>query len=67
MRVLLNRESAFSRDPSPWLPTGPHHMALDFMWAVEPFTLDGKPGGTTCFAASSSRGSGRGRCGRWTP
>ena len=44
MRVLLNRESAFSRDPSPWLPTGQHHMALDFMWAVEPFTLEGKPG-----------------------
>jgi len=44
MRVLLNRESAFSRDPSPWLPRGPHHMALDFMCAVEPFTLEGKPG-----------------------
>jgi cytochrome P450 len=44
MRVLLNREQAFSRDPSPWLPKGPHHMALDFMWAVEPFALDGEKG-----------------------
>jgi cytochrome P450 len=44
MRVLLNRDSAFSRDPTPWLPTGPHHMALDFMWAVEPFTLEGDTG-----------------------
>jgi cytochrome P450 len=44
MRVLLNRERAFSRDPSPWLPAGHHHMALDFMWAVEPFTLAGEEG-----------------------
>jgi cytochrome P450 len=44
MRVLLNRDNAFSRDPSPWLSKGPHHMALDFMWAVEPFTLDGEKG-----------------------
>lgn len=44
MSVLLNREKAFSRDPSPWLPKGPHHMALDFMWAVEPFALDGDTG-----------------------
>src|SRR6185437_8042232 len=44
MRVLMNREQAFSRDPAPWLPKGPHHMALDFMWAVEPFTLEGEPG-----------------------
>ena len=44
MRVLMNRESAFSRDPSPLLPKGPHHMALDFMWTVEPFTLDGEKG-----------------------
>ena len=44
MRVLMNREQAFSRDPAPWLPKGPHHMALDFMWAVEPFTLEGDPG-----------------------
>jgi len=44
MRVLHNREQDFSRDPSPWLPDGPHHMALDFMWAVEPFALDGETG-----------------------
>jgi cytochrome P450 len=44
MRVLLNRDGAFSRDPTPWLPKGPHHMALDFMWAVEPFTLEGETG-----------------------
>jgi cytochrome P450 len=44
VRVLINRESAFSRDPAPWLPEGPHHMALDFMWAVEPFTLAGEQG-----------------------
>lgn len=44
MRVLQNKESAFTRDPAPWLPEGPHHMALDFMWAVEPFTLEGEPG-----------------------
>jgi cytochrome P450 len=43
MRVLMNRDQAFSRDPSPWLPDGPHHIALDFMWAVEPFASDGKP------------------------
>jgi cytochrome P450 len=44
MRVLQNKENAFSRDPAPWLPQGPHHMALDFMWAVEPFAIDGEPG-----------------------
>jgi cytochrome P450 len=44
MRVLMNREQAFSRDPTPWLPAGPHHMALDFMWAVEPFTVGGEEG-----------------------
>jgi cytochrome P450 len=44
MTVLMNRDCAFSRDPSPWLPPGPHHMALDFMWAVEPFTLEGEEG-----------------------
>lgn len=44
MRVLLNREDAFSRDPTPWMPKGPHHVALDFMWAVEPFTLEGESG-----------------------
>ena len=45
MRVLVNRESAFSRDPAPWLPgTGPVHMAMDFMWMIEPFTLDGEAG-----------------------
>ena len=44
MRVLMNRDNAFSRDPSPWLPPGPHHMALDFMWAFEPFPIEGKEG-----------------------
>ncbi len=44
MRVLLNRDHAFSRDPSPWLPEGPHHIALDFMWAFEPFAIAEKPG-----------------------
>jgi cytochrome P450 len=44
MRVLLNRDHAFSRDPSPWLPKGPHHIALDFMWAFEPFGVDGESG-----------------------
>lgn len=41
-RVLHNRDEAFSRDPAPWLPTGVRHMALDFMWAYEPFVVDGK-------------------------
>lgn len=44
MRALINREEALSRDPSPWLPGGIHHMALDFMWAIEPFTADGGEG-----------------------
>lgn len=44
MRVMMNPDAAFSRDPSDWLPPGPHHMALDFMWAVEPFTVTGEPG-----------------------
>ena len=44
MRVLINRGFVFSRDPSPWMPPGPHHMALDFMWAVEPFALEGEEG-----------------------
>ena len=44
MRVLVNRDAAFSRDPSPWLPAGPHHMALDFMWTTEPFTFEGEEG-----------------------
>jgi cytochrome P450 len=46
MQVLLNRESAFSRDPALWLGTGEtaHHIALDFMWMVEPFAADGQPG-----------------------
>jgi len=44
MTVLMNRQNAFSRDPSPWLPAGPHHIALDFMWAVEPFTISGEEG-----------------------
>ena len=44
MRVMMNPDAAFSRDPSDWLPPGPHHMALDFMWAVEPFTVAGEPG-----------------------
>lgn len=42
MRVLLNREEAFSRDPAPWLPPGVRHMGLDFMWVYEPFAIDGK-------------------------
>jgi cytochrome P450 len=42
MRVLLNREEAFSRDPAPWLPPGVRHMGLDFMWVFEPFVIDGK-------------------------
>jgi cytochrome P450 len=44
MKVLRNRDSAFSRDPTPWLPPGPHHMALDFMWVAEPFTISGEEG-----------------------
>jgi cytochrome P450 len=44
MRVMMNADAAFSRDPSDWLPPGPRHMALDFMWAVEPFTVTGEPG-----------------------
>jgi cytochrome P450 len=43
-RVLMNADGAFSRDPSPWLPPGVRHMALDFMWTVEPFTLGGEEG-----------------------
>jgi cytochrome P450 len=45
MSVLMNRDEAFSRDPAPWLPgTGPVHMAFEFMWMIEPFTLDGEAG-----------------------
>ena len=45
MRVLQNRDSAFSRDQEPYLPDGaPIHMAMEFMWMVEPFTLDGDIG-----------------------
>ena len=44
MRVMMNPEAAFSRDPSGWLPPGEHHMALDFMWTVEPFTVAGEEG-----------------------
>jgi cytochrome P450 len=43
MRVLHNREWEFSRDHS-WLPSDIHHMAFDFMWAVEPFTPEGEEG-----------------------
>ncbi len=42
--VLRNADSAFSRDPSPWLPGGRHHMALDFMWAFEHFSVGGGTG-----------------------
>ena len=42
-QVLLNGNEAFSRDPSPFVQNpGPLHMALNFMWTVEPFTLDGE-------------------------
>lgn len=44
MRALMNREAAFSRDPSPWLPAGVQHMVFDFMWVFEPFTNDGREG-----------------------
>lgn len=43
MRVLHNRDGTFSRDHS-WLPGDIHHMAFDFMWAVEPLTADGDVG-----------------------
>ncbi len=45
MRVLQNKDEAFSRDQEPYLAEGaPIHMAMDFMWMVEPFTLDGEAG-----------------------
>lgn len=43
-KVLMNADGAFSRDPSPWLPPGVRHMALEFMWTVEPFGLAGEAG-----------------------
>ena len=45
MRVLHNQDEAFSRDQEPYLPEGaPIHIAMEFMWMVEPFTLDGDTG-----------------------
>ena len=45
MRVLQNKDQAFSRDQEPYLAEGaPIHMAMDFMWMVEPFTLDEEAG-----------------------
>ncbi len=44
MRVMMNEDAAFSRDPSDWLPPDVHQMTLDFMWVVEPFTVQGEPG-----------------------
>jgi cytochrome P450 len=44
MRVMMNEDGAFSRDPSDWLPPDVQHMTLDFMWVVEPFTVRGEPG-----------------------
>ena len=45
LRVLQNRDEAFSREQEPYLPEGaPIHMAMEFMWMVEPFTLDGEVG-----------------------
>ena len=45
MRVLHNSDEAFSRDQEPYLPEGaPIHIAMEFMWMVEPFTLDGDTG-----------------------
>ena len=45
MRVLHNSDGAFSRDQEPYLPEGaPIHIAMEFMWMVEPFTLDGDTG-----------------------
>lgn len=41
LRVLTNADNAFSRDPSRWLPPGPHAPSLDFMWLTEPFTVGG--------------------------
>ncbi|MYJ35945.1 MAG: cytochrome P450, partial [Acidimicrobiaceae bacterium] len=45
MRVLHNSDEAFSRDQEPYLAEGaPIHIAMEFMWMVEPFTLDGDTG-----------------------
>ena len=45
LRVLNNADEAFSRDQEPYLPEGaPIHIAMEFMWMVEPFTLDGDTG-----------------------
>lgn len=45
MRVLHNSDQAFSRDQEPYLAEGsPIHIAMEFMWMVEPFTLDGEVG-----------------------
>lgn len=39
--VLADTDNTFSRDPSRWLPPGPHAPSLDFMWLTEPLTPDG--------------------------
>lgn len=44
MKVLVNRDRLFTRDPSLWLPSEVRNIALDFMWTVEPFTVDGDDG-----------------------
>ena len=44
MRVLQNRDQAFSRDQGPYPDRAPIHMAMEFMWRVEPFTFDGEVG-----------------------
>ncbi|MGW5106010.1 cytochrome P450 [Nocardia sp. NPDC004123] len=43
--VITNRDQAFSRDPSPWLPeSADRHPSLEFMWVTEPFTMNGEEG-----------------------
>ncbi len=68
MRVLKNADGAFSRDLSPWLPKGPHHMALDFMLGCASRSRSrARAGGMTTCAASWNRGSRPVPSATWRP
>lgn len=51
MTVIMNRDHAVTRDRTPWLPEDGHHPLLDFMWVMEPFTLEGDNGRHTALRA----------------
>jgi len=53
LTALRDSGSTFSRDPSGWLPPGPHAPTLDFMWLTEPITPDGRPGRHTALRAAA--------------